>query len=151
MQDGRIELPCKYFVYGPKKSKARVKSVNNTNKNTVNCETFLLQSFGTSNSLLASKNIYVTVPVFVLFKAISKYKPSGAYIRRGDLTEESFCITSLGGLYLEGLTRGRIFPESSVQCIAQVSNRDKTLSRFRMLWNVLILSSSILSYLWLCF
>ena len=67
-----------------------------------------------------------------------------AYIRRRDLTEESFCITSLGGLYLEGLIHGGIFLESSVQYIAQVSNRDKTLSRFRILWNVLILS-----YLWL--
>ena len=58
---------------------------------------------------------------------------------------------SLGGLYLEGLIHGGIFPESSVHYIAQVSNRDKTLSRFRILWNVLILSSSILSCLWLFF
>ena len=48
-----------------------------------------------------------------------------------------------GGAYIHG----GIFPESSVQFIAQVSNRDKTLSRSRILWNVLILSSSILSYL----
>ena len=75
-----------------------------------------------------------------MFKAISKYKPSGAYVRRGDLTEESVCITSLDGLYLEGLIHGGIFPECSVQYIAQVSNRVKTLSRFRILWNVLILS-----------
>ena len=73
-----------------------------------------------------------------MFKAISKYKPSGAYIRRGDLTEESVCITSLDGLYLEGLIHGGIFPECSVQYIGQVSNRVKTLSRFRILWNVLI-------------
>ena len=37
------------------------------------------------------KNLYVTVPLlpcFVLyFRALSKYKPPGAYIRRGDLTE----------------------------------------------------------------
>ena len=26
VQGGRIELPCKYFVYGPKEFKARVKS-----------------------------------------------------------------------------------------------------------------------------
>ena len=31
--------------------------------------------------------------------------PRGAYIRRGDLTE-GFCITILGGLYLEGLIHG---------------------------------------------
>ena len=29
----------------------------------------------------------------------------GAYIRRGDLTE-GFCLTILGGLYLEGLIHG---------------------------------------------
>ena len=28
--------------------------------------------------------------------------PRGAYIRRGDLTE-GFCVTILGGLYMEGL------------------------------------------------
>ena len=89
---------------------------------------------------------FYTVPVFVFFKTISKYKPSGAYIQRGDLTEESVCITSLDGLYLEGLIHGGIFPECSVQYIGQVSNRVKTLSRLRILWNVLILS-----YLWLCF
>ena len=40
-------------------------------------------------------------------RAISKYKPpgGGAYIWRGDLTE-GFCVTSLGGLYLEGLIFG---------------------------------------------
>ena len=36
------------------------------------------------------------------FRAISKYKPPGAYIWMGDLTE-GFCVTSLGDLYLEGL------------------------------------------------
>ena len=39
-------------------------------------------------------------------KAITKYKPPrGPYIWRGDLTEV-FCVTSLGGLYLEGLIFG---------------------------------------------
>ena len=31
--------------------------------------------------------------------------PRGAYIRRGDLTG-GFCVTILGGLYLEGLVHG---------------------------------------------
>ena len=31
--------------------------------------------------------------------------PRGAYIWRGDLTED-FCVTGLGGLYLEGLKHG---------------------------------------------
>ena len=37
------------------------------------------------------KNLYVTVPFLLCFilylRALSKYKPPGAYIRRGDLTE----------------------------------------------------------------
>ena len=32
--------------------------------------------------------------------------PWGAYIWRGDLKEGFFCVTGLGGLYLEGLTFG---------------------------------------------
>ena len=48
--------------------------------------------------------------LIVNLRAISKYKPPGAYIWRGDLTE-GFCVTSLwggggGGLYLEGLVHG---------------------------------------------
>ena len=40
------------------------------------------------------------------FKQIpSTTPPGGAYIRRGDLTE-GFCVTILGGLYLEGLIHG---------------------------------------------
>ena len=44
---------------------------------------------------------------FTLYsRANSKYKPPrGAYIRRGDLTE-GFCVTILGGLYLERLIHG---------------------------------------------
>ena len=34
--------------------------------------------------------------------------PRGAYIWRGDLTE-GFCVTSLGGLYLEGLIHGGVY------------------------------------------
>ena len=46
--------------------------------------------------------------VFVLLclrGQFSKYKPPGAYIGRGDLTE-GFCVTGLGGLNLEGLIFG---------------------------------------------
>ena len=48
--------------------------------------------------------------VFALFYFVSEgnfqvQAPLGAYIWRGDLTE-GFCVTSLGGLYLEGLTFG---------------------------------------------
>ena len=36
---------------------------------------------------------------------IPSTSPRGAYVRRGDLMEV-FCVTILGGLYLEGLTHG---------------------------------------------
>ena len=41
---------------------------------------------------------------FTLYlRAMSKNKPPGVYNRRGDLTEGFFCVTSLGGSYMEGL------------------------------------------------
>ena len=44
--------------------------------------------------------------IFALhLRAISKYKPLGAYIWRGDLTE-GFLRYEFGGLYLEGLIHG---------------------------------------------
>ena len=43
---------------------------------------------------------------FILYlRALSKYKPPGAYIRRGDLTE-GFWVTTLTDLHLEGLIFG---------------------------------------------
>ena len=42
---------------------------------------------------------------FVLEGKFQVQAPRGAYIRRGDLTE-GFCITILGGLYIEGLIHG---------------------------------------------
>ena len=52
-------------------------------------------------SLLAlAKSVYY-------LRAISKYKPLGAYIRRGDLTVSGFfALRVLGGLYMEGLIFG---------------------------------------------
>ena len=44
--------------------------------------------------------------VTLYLRAISKYKPLGANIRRGDLTDFFFCVTSLEVLYLEGLIFG---------------------------------------------
>ena len=50
-------------------------------------------------------------------KATSEYKPPGACIWRGDLVE-GFCITSLGGLYLEGLIRkGAYFQNFMITCL----------------------------------
>ena len=63
--------------------------------------------------------------VFYLFYsdlgAISKYKPPGAYLRRGDLTG-LFCVTSLGGLNLEGLIFG-ILPYLSLLYPELAQNR----------------------------
>ena len=45
---------------------------------------------------------------------IPSTSPPGAYIRRGDLTE-GFCVTILGGLYIEGLIHGgAYFPNFTV-------------------------------------
>ena len=45
---------------------------------------------------------------FILYlRPISKYKLPGAYIQMADLTA-GFCVTSLGGLHLEGLTHAGI-------------------------------------------
>ena len=48
--------------------------------------------------------------IFALFYFVFEGKlqvqvARGAYLRRGDLTE-GFCVTILGGLYLERLTHG---------------------------------------------
>ena len=56
-----------------------------------------------SSSKVNFNKIYVTVsflPCFILYLgAISKYKPPGAYIRRGDLTE-GFLRYDFGGAYI---------------------------------------------------
>ena len=60
--------------------------------------------------------------VFALFYYVFEGKfpsisPQGAYISGGDLTE-GFCVTSLGGLYLEGLIHeGEYFRNSTVYYI----------------------------------
>ena len=70
------------------------------------CDTFWLQSFGTRHSFFGKrKKIYVTVTILLCFtlnlRAISKYKPPGAYIRRGDLTE-GFLLYEFQGLIFGG-------------------------------------------------
>ena len=63
---------------------------------------------------------------FVLEGNFPSTSPRGAYIWRGDLTE-GFCVTGLGGLYLEALIHGgayfrnfTIFKLTSIQnaCIS---------------------------------
>ena len=63
-------------------------------------------------------HIYVTVPLLPCFtlylRAISKNKPLGAYIRRGDLTE-GFLRYEFGGLIFGGAYEWRgLFSEFTV-------------------------------------
>ena len=48
------------------------------------------------------QNFYVVVPLLLCFslclRAISKYKPPGLFIWRGDLTEGSLCCGFFGGV-----------------------------------------------------
>ena len=57
-------------------------------------------------SSLANTKSYVTVPFLLCFilylRPISKYKPPGAYIRRGDLTEGFWCY-DVGAYIWRGL------------------------------------------------
>ena len=57
-------------------------------------------------SSLANTKVYVTVPFLLCFilylRAISKYKPPGAYIRRCDLTEGFWCY-DVGAYIWRGL------------------------------------------------
>ena len=63
--------------------------------------------------------------VTLYLRAISKYKPPGANIRRGDLTDFFFfCVTSLGVLYLEGLIFGIL--RYNVPCEANPSEQAVT-------------------------
>ena len=57
-------------------------------------------------SLICGKKFTVFLCLTLYYRTISKYKPPGAYIWRGDLTA-AFCVTSLRGQsYLEGLIHG---------------------------------------------
>ena len=52
--------------------------------------------------IVGRKFTVLAVFYFVLEGILPSTSPQGAYIWRGDLME-GFCITSVGGLYLEGL------------------------------------------------
>ena len=55
--------------------------------------------------IVGSKFTVFALFYFVLEGNFPSISPRGAYIWRGDLTEV-FCVTGLGGLYLEGLVHG---------------------------------------------
>ena len=59
-----------------------------------------------ANLVVASKFTVFTLLYFVFEGNFSSTSPRGGYICRGDLTVGVFCVTGLGGLYLEGLIHG---------------------------------------------
>ena len=68
----------------------------------------------------ASRIVRSKFTVFALFCFVFEgnfpiTSPWGAYIWRGDLTE-GFCITGLGGLYLEGLIHGGAYFRNFTVC-----------------------------------
>ena len=69
-------------------------------------------------SLIAGSKFTVLALFYFVFEGnFPSTSPRGAYIWRGDLTE-GFCVTSLGGLYLEGLIHGgACFRNFTVICI----------------------------------
>ena len=57
-------------------------------------------------SLIVGRKFTVFALFYFVFEGnFPSTSPRGAYIWRGDLTE-GFCVTGLGGLYLEGLIFG---------------------------------------------
>ena len=65
-------------------------------------------------SLIAGRKFTVFALFYFVFEGNFPTSPRGTYIWRGVLTE-SFCVTGLGGLYLEGLIhRGANFRNFTV-------------------------------------
>ena len=71
--------------------------------------------------IVRSKFTVFALFYFVFTGNFPSTSPRGAYIWRGDLTE-GFCVTGLGGLYLEGLIHGgayfRNFTVSLFVCLS---------------------------------
>ena len=64
-------------------------------------------------SLIVGSKFTVLALFYVVFEGnFPSTSPWGAYIWRGDLTE-GFCVTGLGGLYLEGLIHGGAYFRNS--------------------------------------
>ena len=63
-----------------------------------------------SKSIGLTLQLKVNLPFLLCFtlysRANSKYKPSGGVYSEGRFNGGFFCVTSLGGLYLEGLIFG---------------------------------------------
>ena len=79
--------------------------------------------FAFHKSIGLALQLEVNLPFFALFYFVFESNfpstsPRGAYIWRGDLTEGFFCVTGLGGLYLEGFIHGgAYFRNFTVFCV----------------------------------
>ena len=61
-------------------------------------------------SLMVGRKLTVFALFYFVFEGNFQVQtPQGAYIRRGDVTEGFFCVTSLWGLYMEGLIQGAAY------------------------------------------
>ena len=87
-------------------------------------EIFVSQSIGLACS--GSEICHFCFVLLCIREQIPSTGPQGAYIRRGDLTE-GFCVTSLGGLYLEGLIHGEVYFRNFTVCQLQLSKKQVSI------------------------
>ena len=66
--------------------------------------------------IVGSKFTIFALFYFVFEGNFLSTSPRGGYIWRGDLTEGFFCVTGLGGLYLEGLMQGEAYFQNFMVC-----------------------------------
>ena len=71
--------------------------------------------------IVGSKFTVFALFYFVFEGNFPSTSPRGAYIWRGDLTEGFFCVTGLGGLYLEGLIHGGAYFQNFSVTIQRVN------------------------------
>ena len=97
--------PCKYFVYMDRGNPSQEWRVNYANSNIL--WHFLTAIIWLNNSSLTDAKICVTVRfllcVTLNLRAVSKYKPLGAYIWRSDLTYGFFALQVWGAYTWRGL------------------------------------------------
>ena len=111
LEDAYVDLsktqPCKYIVclYRPRKSCiSQDWIVNYANRDKLWLFSFWLQSFGTRNSSLANTKIYTLLYCFcsLYFVFQGNFQVQDSEGRFNGVV----CVTSLAGLYLEGLNFG---------------------------------------------
>ena len=78
-------------------------------------------------SLIVGRKFTVFSLFYIVFVGnFPSTSPRGAHIWRGDLTERVFCVTRLGGLYLEGLIHGGAYFRNFTVC--------HSVSKFYLYW-----------------